>query len=378
MSTEEARRMAEGNPLSFLRASRPEIELEPGTDPYGQEVYERGARNFRRLIRDGVLVRDGAPAFYLYRQIMGGHSQTGIVGLASCQEYEEGIVRRHELTRPDKEDDRVRHIEALGAQTGPAFLVYRTVPRLAELTARVVVGAPEVDFVASDGVRHSVWVIGETSMMEEVRTCFAGMPKLFIADGHHRTAAAARVWRSRAGMGGSAGFLAVVFPDDQVQILAYHRVVRDLNGLKVEAFLGALEKLGTLRRGVGGCPVRPGEVGVCVGGVWHRFGMRLRGHEGVVPAERLDVARLQREVLGPVLGIEDPRSSDRIGFVGGIRGAQELERMVVSGEYACAFAMHPTSIGEMLEVAESGGIMPPKSTWFEPKLRDGLFSHLLE
>lgn len=377
MSTDEARRMAEGNPLSFLRVSRPEIELPAGTDPHGAEVYARGADNFRRLMGEGGLVRDGDKAFYLYRQVMGGHSQVGLVGLASCQEYLEGIVRKHEHTRPDKEDDRVRHIEALNAQTGPAFLVYRAVPELAAVVGGVLTDPPVVDFVAPDGVRHSAWTIRDRGLIEKIESFFARIPLLYIADGHHRTAAAARVFQSRSGAGQSGGFLAVLFPDDQVQILPYHRVLRDLEGLSGEALLEALRRVGEMRQGGDGRPRRQGEVGLFLEGEWHTLVLKREGLEALEPADRLDVALLQRNVLAPLLGIDNPRTSDRIGFVGGIRGAKELERAVTSGGYACAFALHPTSIGELLEVAESKGIMPPKSTWFEPKLRDGMFSHLL-
>ena len=378
MSAEEARQMAGDNPLSFLRVSRPEIELPAGTDPHGAEVYARGAKNFRGLIGQGALVRDEGASFYLYQQVMGAHRQVGLVGLASCQEYLEGIVRKHEHTRPDKEDDRVRHLEALDAQTGPAFLVYRAVPELAALIERVLSGAPEVDFVAADRVRHSAWRIQDSALIEEITSWFARIPLLFIADGHHRSAAAARVCLSRAAAGSSGGFLAVLFPDDAVQILPYHRVLRDLNGMSGEALLRALGGVGALARGGEGRPRRQGEVGLFVGGAWHTLKLDRAGLGSRAPAERLDVALLQREVLAPLLGIDDPRTSQRLGFVGGIRGPSELERLVAKGDYACAFALHPTSIGELLEVAESGGIMPPKSTWFEPKLRDGMFSHLFE
>jgi uncharacterized protein (DUF1015 family) len=320
---------------------------------------------------------DATPSFYLYRQVMGDHCQTGLVALASCPEYLEGIVRKHEQTRPDKEDDRVRHIEALNAQTGPAFLVYRAVSELADCFEKAAKAVPEVDFLAADRVRHSAWAIRDRGTIERITGVFEKMALLYIADGHHRTAAAARVYQARAGTGTSGGFLAVLFADDQVQILPYHRVVRDLNGLSRESFLKELGRAGELR--IGGDPEsrERGDVGVYLDGRWRTLRLRGNGGEGVSPAERLDVALLQRRVLEALLGIGDPRTSERISFVGGIRGPGELERLVESGEYACAFAMCPTSIGELLEVADGGGIMPPKSTWFEPKLRDGLFSHCI-
>ncbi len=376
MSTDEARRMAQDNPLNFLRVSRPEIEFAPGTDAYGAEVYARGAENFRWLLKQGALMQDAAPAFYLYRQEMGGHSQAGLVGLVSCPEYLDGTVRKHEHTRPDKEEDRMRHIEALNAQTGPAFLVYRTGRELADQIGQISSRSPEVDFVAVDGVRHTAWVIRDAGLMQQIGALFADMGLIYIADGHHRTAAAARVFQKQNPATRTGGILAVLFPDDQVRILPYHRVIRDLGGLTMEGLLERLGEVGELRTGVDGCRKRGG-VGVFVGGEWHSLRFDVEPTGMLEAAERLDVSVLQRRVLGPVLGIDDPRTDKRIGFVGGVRGTGELERLVKSGEYACAFAMHPTSIAELMAVAEGGGIMPPKSTWFEPKLRDGMFSYLL-
>jgi uncharacterized protein (DUF1015 family) len=313
----------------------------------------------------------------LYRQIMGKHRQVGLVGLADCEEYLRGMVRKHEHTRPDKEDDRVRHIEELDAQTGPAFLVYRQIPELARLIAGVLEHPPAIDFQAKDGVRHSAWVIEDGGQKSEIERWFRRAPLLYIADGHHRTAAAARVYRNRAGAGQSVGILAVLFPDDQVQILPYHRVLRDMNGMTSSELLAALARVGNVVRRGNGRPELAGEVGVLVAEGWHTLQLERGRRVTDDPAESLDVALLQRDVLSPLLGIDDPRTSQRIGFVGGIRGPEELERLVGSGEYACAFAMRPTTIAELLAVADGGGIMPPKSTWFEPKLRDGMFSHLL-
>jgi uncharacterized protein (DUF1015 family) len=377
MSTEEARQMAGDNPNSFLRVSRPEIGFPPGKDPHDAEVYAQGAALFRRWIAEGMLLRDSEPAYYLYRQIRGEHRQVGLVGLADCEEYLRGIVRKHEHTRPDKEDDRVRHIEELDAQTGPAFLVYRRMPELAELIDGILRQPPGIDFEARDGVRHSAWVIADAGSKAAVEACLRRVPLLYIADGHHRTAAAARVYRNRGGAGQSDGFLAVLFPDDQVQILPYHRVLRDLNGMTSDEFLAALGGVGKVVRGGNGRPERPGEVGVLVPEGWHTMYLERDAGAGEGAAERLDVAVLQREVLSPLLGIENPRTSQRIAFVGGVRGPEELERLVRCGEYACAFAMRATTIAELLAVADGGGIMPPKSTWFEPKLRDGMFCHLL-
>jgi uncharacterized protein (DUF1015 family) len=378
VTTEEAACLARGNPLSFFRVSKPEIALPVGADPHDPAVYALGRQAFLALRRDGALVQDPVPSFYLYRQVMGAHTQTGLVALASCEAYRQGDIRRHELTRVDKEDDRVRHIEALDAQTGPAFLVCRNWDGFERLTAEGTAGPCAVDFVAADGVRHQAWALTDESGVRSVQGLFASVRRLYIADGHHRTAAASRVDRARDGGGGADRFLAVVFPHDQVQILPYHRLVRDLGGGSVEALLRGLRKMGDLR------PLRSGtpaggihRVGVYLAGAWYE----LQFHESLYAdrkgIELLDVALLQRHVLGPLLGIDDPRTSSRIAFVGGERGTAELESRVSSGEAICAFAMCPTRIEELLAVADAGEIMPPKSTWFEPKLRDGMFSYVL-
>jgi uncharacterized protein (DUF1015 family) len=377
MSTEEARTLAAGNPLSFLHVSKPEIDLPPETDPYAPEVYARGAANFQHLIATGALRQDATPGFYLYRQVMGGHSQIGLVAVASCREYLDGDIRRHELTRVDKEDDRVRHLEALNAQTGPAFLVYRADPAVDQWVAARTARPPAVDFTASDGIRHSAWVVAEPADVEFVRSAFAKIPRLYIADGHHRSAAAARVFQSRNGAGASAWFLAVIFPHNQLQILPYHRVVKDLNGLTPAEFLARLREVGDVTVANNPAPASKHEVTLYLAGRWHALRFRPERVAGLTGVAALDVSLLQQWVLAPLLGIENPRTSERISFVGGIRGTPELERLVNRGEWAGAFAMFPTDIADLLAIADAGGIMPPKSTWFEPKLRDGLFSHRL-
>jgi uncharacterized protein (DUF1015 family) len=374
MSEDEARRLADANPLSFLHVSRPEVGLPRGTDTHAPAVYDQARRAFAALRSRGALVPEPRPGFYLYRQIMGGHSQTGVVGAASCAEYLEGTVRKHELTRPDKEDDRVRHIETLDAQTGPAFLFHRAVPALAQFIAGRVAGAPDVDFTAPDGVQHTTWTVADGRGVATLEAAFADIPLLYIADGHHRSAAAGRVFQTRRGAGGSAGFLSVIFPHDALQILPYHRVLKDLNGLTAAQILERLGKTVAVSEGGGARPAGRHELGLYLEGRWRT----LRFHPALAaagePVDQLDVALLQRHVLGPVFGIEDPRTSKRIGFVGGIRGPGELERLVQQGEAACAFALYPTGIEELMAIADGGGIMPPKSTWFEPKLRDALFS----
>ena len=377
MSTAEARQIAAANPLSFLHVSKPEIDLPVDTDPYAPAVYEKGRENFARLIADGVLRPDPAPAFYLYRQVMGTHAQLGLVAAASCEAYLRGDIRKHELTRPEKEDDRVRHIEALNAQTGPAFLVYRARPALDVFLATLATAAPDMDFTAADGVRHTAWAVREAEAIQRIEAEFAAITRLYIADGHHRSAAAARVFQTRRGAGGTPGFLAVIFPHNQMQILPYHRVLKDLNGRTQAQLLDRLEQVFTTEPTVAPAPARKGELGLYLAGGWRRLTFRPEALARATGVEALDVALLQRLVLEPVFGLANPRTDKRIDFVGGIRGPSELERLVNSGAAACAFALFPTRIEDLLEIADRGGIMPPKSTWFEPKLRDAMFSHLL-
>ncbi len=378
MSSGEARQMAAGNPLSFLHVSKPEIDLAPGTDLYSSEVYARGKQNFAKLIHDGALVQDSQPCFYVYRQIMGAHSQIGLVAAASCEDYLRNIIKKHELTRPDKEDDRVRHIESLDAQTGPVFLTYRAVGKLDELMARLTRETPNIDFTAKDSVRHTAWVIQDAAAIQSIESEFAQIPFLYIADGHHRSAAAARVYQVRAGQGSSGRFLAVIFPHNQVQILPYNRVLKDLNGLTPAQLLQKLDGIFIMKPDGAPTPTRKHELGFFIGGQWHTLHFRPQFAATSDPIEKLDVTLLQKFVLAPLFGIDDPRTSKRINFVGGIRGTAELEKLVNAGEYACAFSMFPTSIEDLMTIADAGGIMPPKSTWFEPKLRDAMFSHLLE
>ena len=380
MSSEEARQIAAGNPLSFLHVSKPEIDLPPKTDLYAPEVYAKGQENFRRLMADGALREDAQPCFYLYRQTMGAHSQVGLVAAASCQDYLQGKIKKHELTRPDKEDDRVRHIETLNSQTGPVFLVYRTNKTIDSFVSSVVNAPPSADFTASDGVRHTAWVVDKPADIGSIEATFASVPAFYIADGHHRCAAAARVCQKRNGAGESASFLSVIFPHDQVQILPYNRVLKDLNGHSTEQVLKKLERLFTLHSPATGTSVSPTgshEVGLYLARKWHKLQFRPHLTATAEPLEKLDVTLLQKHVLEPIFGIADPRTSQRIQFVGGIRGVAELEKLVNGGDYACAFSMHPTGIDELMAIADAGGIMPPKSTWFEPKLRDAMFCHML-
>lgn len=396
MSSEEARAMAAGNPLSFLHVSKPEIDLPPGTDLYSDAVYAKGKDNFAKLISQGALYQDQQPCFYLYRQIMGGHTQIGLVAAASCEEYLNGTIKKHEFTRPDKEDDRVRHIEALDSQTGPVFLTYRAVAALDSFISRRVTQSPDVDFTGKDGVRHTSWTIGDADGIQFIADQFANIPFLYIADGHHRSAAAARVYQKRKGTpllasdhplpvgreegqgeGHSAQFLTVIFPHNQMQILPYNRVLKDLNGLTPAQLLQKLDAVFVIKPSGTAKPTRKHELGLFLEGRWHTLTFRPQFAATTDPIEKLDVTLLQKFVLDPIFGITDPRTSKRINFVGGIRGTVELEKLVSSGDYACAFSLFPTSIEDLMTIADAGGIMPPKSTWFEPKLRDAMFCHLI-
>jgi uncharacterized protein (DUF1015 family) len=377
MSSDEARQLAAGNPLSFLHVSKPEIDLPPDTDPYAPEVYAKGRSNFDRLIAQGALRRDAQPCFYLYRQIMGRHTQVGLVAAASCEEYLAVTIKRHELTRPDKQNDRLRHIKTLNAQTGPVFLAYRAVPLLSELMARKTVERPDVDFTASDGVRHTSWTISDAATIGGITSGFARVPSLYIADGHHRCAAAAQLCQERDGAGQSARFLAVLFPHDQLQILPYNRALKDLNGLTPAQVLEKLNAVAVVNAHGAAAPARKHELGFFLAGKWHTLAFHPRFTTARGPLETLDVTLLQELILTPLFGIADPRTSERIGFVGGIRGTAELEKLVNSGEYACAFSLFPTGIEELMAIADAGALMPPKSTWFEPKLRDGMFCHVI-
>ncbi|MDD5139664.1 MAG: DUF1015 family protein [Verrucomicrobiales bacterium] len=377
MSSDEARQMAAGNPLSFLHVSKPEIDLPPGTDLYSGAVYAKGRENFQKLISQGALQQDSQPCFYLYRQIMGKHVQTGLVAAASCEEYLRGIIKKHEFTRPDKEDDRVRHIEALDSQTGPVFLTYRASAAFDEFVAKKISEPPAVDFTGKDGVRHASWTVADAEGINFIEAQFAQIPFLYIADGHHRSAAAARVFQTRQGAGHSGQFLTVIFPHNQMQILPYNRVLKDLNGLTSAGLLKKLEEVFNIVRLGSATPTRKHELGFFMNHRWHTLTFKPKLTASNDPIEKLDVTLLQKQILAPLFGIDDPRTSKRINFVGGIRGTAELEKLVNSGEYACAFSMFPTSIEDLMSIADAGGIMPPKSTWFEPKLRDAMFCHMI-
>ena len=379
MSSAEAREMAGENQLSFLHVVKPEIDLAPGTDVYAPEVYATGAANLRRLMDEGALIREESPALYLYRQRMGDHVQTGLVAGASVDEYEADLIKKHEHTRPVKEDDRTRHIDALDANTGPVFLTYKARPEIDSMVERLTAAEPTYDFVAPDGIQHVLWVVDNTGDRDALLDTFSQVPELYVADGHHRSAAGTRIRALRrdanpdhTGDESYNYFLSVIFPDKQMMILDYNRVVRDLNKLDPNAFVTAIGESFDVQPTDDGHPERRCCFGMYLEGKWYRLTAKEGSFPAKDPVSSLDVAILQDNLLAPLLGIGDPRSDERIDFVGGIRGLSELERLVDSGEWAVAFALHPTSIDQLFLVADAGLVMPPKSTWFEPKLRSGL------
>ena len=382
VNTDEARALAAGNAVSFLHVSRPEIDLPSGIDPHADQVYQKAVDNFSTLRSAAPLVTENEPSFYVYRLTMGSHVQAGIAACFSIDEYDHDQIKKHEKTRPDKEDDRTRHMIAIRAQTGPVFLTYKASPAVDALVARVVTDASLFDFVAPDRIRHEVWRVA-SSENAPIAAAFAAIPSVYIADGHHRAASAARarrVLRERGHVAGSSfeecdTVLAVAFPDDQMQVLPYHRVVRDLNGLSPDEFVARLGSRLTVKPGASPSPSHKGQVGMYLEGAWWHLAFTA-GPAGDHAAS-LDVARLESDVLSPILGIHDIRTDKRIDFVGGIRGTEELERLVDSGTFAVAFSLFPVSVDDLMRIADAGGIMPPKSTWFEPKLRDGLLSHLI-
>lgn len=379
LSSDEARRRATGHPRSFLHVSKAEIDLPADTDPHDPAVYRTAAANLRRLVDEGVLHRDPTPCYYAYRLTAESIVNTGLVVAASVGAYVDQRIRRHEFTRPDKETDRVHQIEALSAQTGPVMLAYPEAPEVDRLVAQAATGAPDSD-VLLDGVRHQVWPIARPDTVDRLSQLFDAMPALYIADGHHRSAAAARVAEARRGRGTHAweGFLAVAFPHHAMRIMDYNRVVADLAGLSAEAFLDRLRERFEVTPS--DAPVRPrrrGEFGMYLPGRWFRVAVPADAIPRDDPIARLDVSLLSDLVLAPLLGILDLRRDSRIDFVGGIRGLAELERRVAGG-MAAAFALHPTSMEDLMAVADRGDVMPPKSTWFEPKLADGLVSYVLD
>ncbi|HPC84565.1 MAG TPA: DUF1015 family protein [Thermoanaerobaculaceae bacterium] len=382
ISSDEARELAKGNDISYLHVVKPEIDLPRDIDLYDDRVYAQGARNLRRLIAEGVLIREQEPRFYVYQQRMGDHVQAGIVAACSCQEYADGLIKRHEFTRKDKEDDRTRHTHELNAND-PVFLTYRQRSDIDALVDRVRRLEPAYDFVADDGFGHTVWVV-PSELSAPLREAFAAVPALYVADGHHRAASAARVGLERRAQNPRHTgdepynyFMAVVFPHNQLKIMDYNRVVKDLHGHTPESFLAAVAEKFILTPDAPARPEHGDQFGMYLGGRWYRLDARPGSYPEEDPVRSLDVSILQENLLAPILGIADPRTDKRIDFIGGIRGLGELERRVNEG-WAVAFALHPTSLEQLMAVADSGQVMPPKSTWFEPKLRSGLLVRTLD
>lgn len=386
VSTDEARALAAGRPWSFLHVSRPEIDLPRGTDPHSEAVYRRGAANLERLRRSGVLTREPIPSFYVYRMRMGHHEQTGLACVASVRAYEQNRIRKHELTRPDKENDRVLNIEALNAQTGPVLAAYRADDALRELLREGTRQLPLFEVEGPNSVMHTVWQIGSPPFVARLAAVVNGLGVLYIADGHHRSAAAARVAAARRGQAspGEAEeasyeyFLTVAFPHNEMRIFDYNRVVADLNGLTTAGLLERLGRTFTVERADAPVePDRPAAFGMYLDGRWYTLALPPSAIPDD-PVASLDVSLLQDLVISPLFGIDDPRTDERIDFVGGVRGLGALERLVDGGRAAAAFALHPTSMEQLMAVADAERLMPPKSTWFEPKLADGLLAHVLD
>ncbi len=378
LSSAEARERAKDKPWSFLHISKAEIDLAPSIDPYDAAVYAKATANLRAMIDAGVLMRDAKACYYVYRLTWRGRAQTGLAAVASLDAYAKNRIRKHELTTPAKEDDRVRQIEAVNAQTGPVMLAYPTAPQLDAMLAQAASGDTAVDATAADGVRHQLWVIDGNTAIAGLTQAVDALPALYIADGHHRSAAALRVAQARGGDGPHRYFLAVLFPQGEMTILDYNRVVRDLNGRSPEQLLAELRDKYTVEASDG--PVRPAyahELGMVLGGRWYRLVLRA-APTAANPIERLPITLLTNNIIAPIFGITDPRTDKRIDFVGGGRGLSELERRVTSGQAAAAFALYPTQMADLMAVADADAIMPPKSTWFEPKLADGVVSHVLD
>ncbi len=387
MNSAEAREMVVGNPYSFLHVDKAEIDLDPSVDLYDEQVYDKAASNLKQMEADGVMIRDAEPCYYIYRQIMGDHAQAGIVGCASIDDYMDGTIKKHELTVAEKEADRIHHVDTCDANTGPIFLTFRPDAVISEGMKKIMESEkPVYDFTADDDIRHTVWTISDPAVIERIGSAFDQIPCLYIADGHHRAASAVRVGqRRRAAKPDYTGseefnyFLAVAFPSDELSIWDYNRVVKDLKGLSVNEFIQTISEKFDVRELAADENPKPAvkhRIGMYLGGKWYALTAKAGTYDEKDPVSRLDVSILQNNLLTPVLGIEDPRTDKRIKFVGGVRGLEELVRLVDEGS-AAAFAMYPTTLDDLMDIADSGQIMPPKSTWFEPKLRSGLFIHSL-
>lgn len=386
LNAEEARAIGQANPLSFLHVEKSEIDVPGYPDVDEAEVFEAGRRNLLKLLSDQVLFQEAKPCYYVYSQKMGNHRQYGIVAAAGVREYETGLIKKHEYTTTVKERERILHVDKVNAHTGPVFLTYKKNDVIDRLVARLIESPPEYDFTADDGISHTAWVVDRDEDIRAVSEAFADVPALYIADGHHRAAAAATVARmrreksvERTGREDYEFFLAVIFPHDQLRIMDYNRVVRDLHGMDKKVFLDRLGAIFDISPGfTKRSPEKMHEFGLYLDGIWYRLAVKDGVYDREDPVKSLDVSILQDHVLEPLLGIQDPRTDKRIGFIGGIRGMDELERLVNGGQFQAAFSLYPTSLSQLIAVADADKVMPPKSTWFEPKLRSGLFVHALD
>ena len=383
MTREEAQTAVAGNAMSFMHVEKSEIDVPEQTQSNDNMIYETAKRNFASMREKGILLQDKSPCFYIYRQQMGGRKQTGIVGVMSASEYDAGKIKKHELTRKDKEEDRINHVSTVNAQTGPVFISYRERQNLSKIVDKITVGKPEYDFTADDGVGHTAWVIADAKQIEEIKKEFQQVDALYIADGHHRAAAAAAVARKRRSQDKQSGsaneyesVLAVLFPDTQLRVMDYNRAVKDFNGLSPDQYLEKISSCFTVSKNfTARSPQNLHDFGMYLGGQWYKITIKKGMYNESDPVASLDAAILQEHLLDPVLGIKDPRVDDRIKFIGGIRGMDELEKMVNKDGFAVAFSLYPTTMEQIINVADAGAIMPPKSTWFEPKLRSGMFVH---
>lgn len=386
MTREEGQQAVAGNALSFMHVEKSEIDVPDGTRSDDALIYQTAKRNFIDMRVKGILIQDESPCFYIYRQKMGNQVQTGIVGLMSASEYDSGKIKKHELTRQDKEEDRIRHVDTVNAQTGPVFISYRERQGLNKIVDQITAGVPEYDFTADDEIKHTVWVVADAGHIEEIKKEFLAVDALYIADGHHRAAAAATIARNRRAQNTSPtssseyeSVLAVLFPHTQLKVMDYNRAVKDLNGLTPEQFIEKISSRFIVTKNfTARSPQQFHDFGMYLGDTWYKITIKEGVYNACDPVASLDAAILQDHLLYPVLGIKDPRVDDRIKFIGGIRGMDELEKLVNTDGFAVAFSLYPTTMEQIINVADAGAIMPPKSTWFEPKLRSGIFTHRLD
>ncbi len=387
LNSEEARELVQGNPYSFLHVVKPEVDLPVGTDLYSAEVYNKARENFERFKSEGILIQEEMPRIYIYRQTMGTRDQYGIVGCVSVDDYDNDVIKKHEHTRPVKEKDRITHVDVTNANAGPIFLTYKAQKAIDAMVVRVVDNPPVYDFEAEDGIGHTLWIVEDDKIADALVAEFAKLDYLYVADGHHRSASAAKVANRRKGKNPNHTgdeeynfFLAVLFPDYQLTIMDYNRVLKNLNGHTGEELFQALREIFNVEI-IGPEPYKPrqkGEIGMYFEGNWHKLAIKSERVDLDDPVESLDISYIQNNLLSPFFGITDPRTSNDIDFIGGIRGMAELVKLVDSGKFQVAFAMYPTSIQELMNIADSGQVMPPKTTWFEPKLRSGLLVHTLD